>query len=162
MGTVVDPYPDFQDGTTADPDQVDARFNTLYTLVNGNLDSDNIAADAMTADEIADDAVDRTKMKHGTTLSSTGYLSGTSSVTGGGNTTIVAKNTGSKAAIGHSVFSFSLEIDADEEVSNSLDGTLRFGTDAAGYKTIGIYVDQTVGSDTIAFTWHLYEWSMDT
>lgn len=44
-GIVSKPYT-FSNNTIADANQVNANYDTLYTLVNGNLDNDNIAAAA--------------------------------------------------------------------------------------------------------------------
>ena len=44
-GSVSDPFT-FTGGTPAVATQVNARFNTLYNLVNGNIDNDNIKASA--------------------------------------------------------------------------------------------------------------------
>lgn len=65
MGLVSKPYT-FVNDTTADGTEVNSDFDTLYTLVNGNLDSDNLAAGAVGMTEIADDAVNFNKIDWGT------------------------------------------------------------------------------------------------
>lgn len=61
MGTVSRTY-DFTAGTTAVADEVDTDLNTLYTLVNGNLDDDNLADSAVTTAKINNQAVDSNKL----------------------------------------------------------------------------------------------------
>lgn len=65
MGLVSKPYT-FVNNTTAVGTEVNSDFDTLYTLVNGNLDSDNLAAGAVGTTEIADDAVNFNKIDWGT------------------------------------------------------------------------------------------------
>jgi hypothetical protein len=53
---------DFTDGTTIVTDEVNVDFNTLYTLVNGNIDTANIATDGVDSAEIAADAVEASEL----------------------------------------------------------------------------------------------------
>ncbi len=46
MGTVNDPF-NFAAGQTAKAEEVDARFSTLFALVNGQIDGDNIRNNAV-------------------------------------------------------------------------------------------------------------------
>lgn len=59
------------DGTTIDAADVNTPFNDILNVVNGNLDSDNLADDAVTADKIADGAVTQDKLN---AASLTGWL----------------------------------------------------------------------------------------
>lgn len=65
---------DFVNGTIADGDQVDTEFNTLYAVINGNLDDANIkvgagiqggklAAGSVTGTQLANNSVDNNKLK---------------------------------------------------------------------------------------------------
>ena len=56
MALIVDPY-DFTNGTTADAEQVDARFAAVLAQVNGNIDADNLAAAGVTKAKLATDAL---------------------------------------------------------------------------------------------------------
>lgn len=56
MPQVTKPYT-FQNQTIADAGQVNQDFDTLYTLVNGNLDSANIKAGGITTTNLATEAV---------------------------------------------------------------------------------------------------------
>ena len=61
MAAAVKPFT-FSNGTTADATEVNANFDTLYTLVNGNLDQANLANNAVGTSEIADNAVTTAKI----------------------------------------------------------------------------------------------------
>lgn len=56
MAQVTKPYT-FQNQTTADAGQVNQNFDTLYTLVNGNIDNTNIKANSITTSNLANEAV---------------------------------------------------------------------------------------------------------
>ena len=61
MGLVNKPY-DFEERTPAEADEVNANFDILYNLVNGQLDQNNIANGAITTSKIADKAVTKDKL----------------------------------------------------------------------------------------------------
>lgn len=74
MGLVTRAY-DFVNGTVADGDQVDTELNTLFTLVNGNIDNQNIkpaagidgsklASGSVGTTQLADLSVDNNKLKY--------------------------------------------------------------------------------------------------
>lgn len=53
MAHIVDPH-NFAAGQVADAEQVDARFAAVLAQVNGNLDADNLAANAVDASALGD------------------------------------------------------------------------------------------------------------
>jgi len=59
------------DGETIDAADVNTPFNDILNVVNGNIDSDNLADDAVTTDKIADGAVTQDKLN---AASLTGWL----------------------------------------------------------------------------------------
>lgn len=61
MGVITKPYT-FANGNVADGTQVNANFDTIYTLVNGALDAANLAADAVGSSEIDDGSVTHAKL----------------------------------------------------------------------------------------------------
>ncbi|MGM0386105.1 MAG: hypothetical protein ACQERF_09025 [Actinomycetota bacterium] len=67
MGTVVKPNT-FESGNTISSAQVNANFDTIYTLVNGLLDDANLANGAVTENKLADGAVTSTKIANGTII----------------------------------------------------------------------------------------------
>jgi len=81
-GTVSKTYT-FVDGTTASAAEVNTDFDTLYTLVNGNLDNDNVKASAgIVASKIAAGTFAAgTYSFLGSTLSSLGTVSAATSIT---------------------------------------------------------------------------------
>lgn len=62
MGVITKQYT-FTNGTIADGTQVNKDFDDLYTLVNGNLDANNIKDGAATAAKLATDSVETAKIK---------------------------------------------------------------------------------------------------
>jgi hypothetical protein len=56
VAQVTKPYT-FQNQTIADAGQVNQNFDTLYTLVNGNIDSANIKDGGITTNDLANEAV---------------------------------------------------------------------------------------------------------
>jgi len=64
MAIVVKPYT-FTNGTAADATEVNAVLDTLYTLVNGNLDTDNLAENSVDTAELVADSVNFTKIDWG-------------------------------------------------------------------------------------------------
>ena len=64
-GVVSKPYT-FTDGTVAVAAEVNSDFDTLYTVVNGNLGTDNLATDSVDTDELVDDSVNDDKIDWGT------------------------------------------------------------------------------------------------
>ncbi len=61
MPVPTDPY-NFVNNTTADGDQVDARFLPLYNALNGALDNTNLASNAVTTAKITDASVTAPKI----------------------------------------------------------------------------------------------------
>ncbi len=80
MPVPTDPY-NFVNGTTADGDQVDARFLPLYTALNGALDNTNLASNAVTTAKITDASV--TAPKIGGQAYTRAYHNATQSLTTG-------------------------------------------------------------------------------
>lgn len=66
-GVVSKPFT-FTNNTVADANQVNSDFDTLYALVNGNIDAANLAAGAIGTSEIADNSVNFLKIDWGTGL----------------------------------------------------------------------------------------------
>ena len=64
MAIVVKPFT-FSNGTVADALEVNSDFDTLYNLVNGNLDTDNLSANSVDTSELVADSVDFTKIDWG-------------------------------------------------------------------------------------------------
>lgn len=55
-------YTDHQDGETIDAGDLNTPFNDIAQLVNGNIDTDNLANEAVTADKIAGLSVENSKL----------------------------------------------------------------------------------------------------
>jgi hypothetical protein len=64
-GTVTKPH-EFAAGTAIIAGDVNENFDTLYTLVNGNIDSSNIANATIVGADIAADAIGLSKLKDNT------------------------------------------------------------------------------------------------
>ena len=62
MGAITKQYT-FTNGTIANGTQVNKNFDDLYTLVNGNLDANNIKDGAAIAAKLATDSVETVKIK---------------------------------------------------------------------------------------------------
>ena len=65
MGVVTKPFT-FTDGTVAVANEVNSNLDTLYTVVNGNIGTANLATDSVDTDELVDDAVNDDKIDWGT------------------------------------------------------------------------------------------------
>lgn len=65
MGLIVKPYT-FVNGTVADADEVNADIDTLYSMVNGNINEDNLASDSVGRTEVKDDAIGEDEIDWGT------------------------------------------------------------------------------------------------
>lgn len=65
MGLVTKAFT-FAPQTLAASAEVNVNFDTLYALVNGNIESDNLAPNAVVADKITDDSVNFNKIDWGT------------------------------------------------------------------------------------------------
>ena len=55
-------YTDYSSGDPLTADGMNSRFTTLYNLVNGSLDSDNIEDSSIATVDLANDAVTNTKL----------------------------------------------------------------------------------------------------
>jgi len=64
-GLISKPYT-FSNNTTADANQVNANFDPLYTLVNGNLGTQNLSANSVDTSQIVDNSVNFNKIDWGT------------------------------------------------------------------------------------------------
>lgn len=62
MATITKQYT-FTNGTIADGTQVNKDFDDLYTLVNGNIDANNLKDGAAIATKLATDSVETAKIK---------------------------------------------------------------------------------------------------
>lgn len=63
-GTISKPYT-FAPQTAAKSAEVNADFDTVYTVINGNLDTDNLSANSVGSDELVDDSVGTDKIDWG-------------------------------------------------------------------------------------------------
>lgn len=61
MGTLVKPFT-YANGTVIDATELNSNLDTLYTGINGNIDTANIAANGVGTSKIADDAVTTAKI----------------------------------------------------------------------------------------------------
>lgn len=64
MGIAIKPFT-FVNGTVVDATEVNANEDTLYTLVNGNLDTANLAANSVDTGELVNDSVNTLKVDWG-------------------------------------------------------------------------------------------------
>jgi hypothetical protein len=55
----------FTEGTVIDSEQMDGEFNAVQAVINGNIDTDNIADGAITTDKIANAGIERANIKDG-------------------------------------------------------------------------------------------------
>ena len=92
MGTISVTVPN--DGETIDASDVSTPINTIVNAINGNLDSNNIAASGVATANIADDAVTAAKMLNGLVKHRQGGATGDASwdTQGTSNTDTSAKN----------------------------------------------------------------------
>jgi hypothetical protein len=149
MANILKPYT-FSNGTVADGTQVNADFDPLYDLVNGNLDSGNIKDGAVTEAKLANNAVESAKVKDANITASK-----------------LATDVNTKVLLAGSVYSLTdgstIAVDwsngATQSVTLGATGrTVTFANPVAGQVYRLIIKQDSTGSRTIT-TWPTIKWA---
>lgn len=129
MGTISVTNP--TDGTTADVADYNNSINTIVTAINGNLDSNNLASNAVIAAKITNGAVTASKLATGAAAATVATSETTSSITFANLATVTDTVTVTIGANGLALVSISSYM-----TNNTTDGFTLVTFEASGANTI--------------------------